>query len=219
MGRGGPRASADDRRRRVVPASIRSVDRGRRAADVRRRGASAHSGRRDGRSLDPRQAVPRRLGAPPRRVRFALRQRVDMGTDADRAHRAHRHARCARSEGVVRADRRARRRARRARRASPGDEDDGRAIRHGANDRRGARAKPAGIERATALFVRHARGSGAHDGRREALFRRLFECNRHDRAERHRPRRADLRAAVDLNQALRAASALRIRAFSPSCCP
>ena len=40
---------------------------------------AAHSRRRDRRRADPRQAVARRLGPAPRRIRLAARQRVDVG--------------------------------------------------------------------------------------------------------------------------------------------
>ena len=135
MGRSGARRAAVAGRHRIVPAAVRPVDARRRAADVHRRGAAAHSRCGHRRRADPRQARARRLGAPPRRVRFAARQRIDLGTDADRPADAHRPRRRARSARLVRALRRARRRAGRAARRAAGDEGDGRAVRARPHDR------------------------------------------------------------------------------------
>ena len=74
-------------KRTGLDAFMRQYDlssRGRRAADVRGRSAAAHSRRADRRQADPRQARRGRLEEAPRRSRFAVRQRVDLGPDADR---------------------------------------------------------------------------------------------------------------------------------------
>ena len=71
-------------RDRRLPAGIRAVlARGRRA-DVPRRGAAAHPRRRHRRPADPRQDRRGRLAAPSRPFRLAVRQRLDLGADADR---------------------------------------------------------------------------------------------------------------------------------------
>ena len=77
------------RQRRRLHPGIRSFHRGRRGADVPRRGVAARAGCRDGRPADPRQDRSGRLGQPQRQVGLAVRQRFHLGADADRARHPH----------------------------------------------------------------------------------------------------------------------------------
>ena len=138
-GRGGAQGACGQDRARRVPAAIRPVLAGRRDPDVPRRGAAAHSRRRDGRPADRRQVARRRLGQPPRRQPVAVRQRLDLGPDA---HGPHRAARPERRCGTRRRDepcRRPRRRTGGADRDAPGDAHHGAPVRDGAHHEGGAR--------------------------------------------------------------------------------
>jgi RHH-type transcriptional regulator, proline utilization regulon repressor / proline dehydrogenase / delta 1-pyrroline-5-carboxylate dehydrogenase len=84
LGRGRARAA---RRAAVpgrVPAGIRALEPGGHRAHVHRRGAAAHSGRRDRRSADRRATCQRRLVGAFRQIGVAVRQCLDLGPDADR---------------------------------------------------------------------------------------------------------------------------------------
>ena len=83
-GGAGPRGRRRSARGRGVPARIQPQHARRHHADVPGRGAAADPGRRDQRPADPRQAQRRRLGAAARAERIAVRQRLDLGPDADR---------------------------------------------------------------------------------------------------------------------------------------
>ena len=127
------------------------------------------------------------LGAPSRPFRIAVRQRLDLGADADRAAVACRAGR-ARSRSALRRFV--------ARSGEPvcapgGDRRDahpGRPVRHGPHDRGGARARTRARAARLPPFLRHARRGGAHDGRRRALPRRLRQRDRRDRPRRRRGR-------------------------------
>ena len=196
----------------ALSARIRAVLAGGRGAAVPRRGAAAHTRRRDRRPADPRQARRGRLGAPSRPFRLGLCQRLDLGVDADREAAA-----CAA------------RSARSARRAAPlcrplgraggapgGDRGDAHPrppVRHGAHHRGGARPRARGRAAGLPPFLRHARRGGAYRCRCGALSRRL--SGRHRRDRRLRGGAAVGRGAGHLGQAVGLAPALRDGAARP----
>ncbi len=198
---------------RVVHARVRPFQRRGRAADVRGRGAAAHSRRRDGRQADPRQARRGRLEEACRRQRIAVRQRLDLGPDADRppgrpgrgdAQQLHRRAQ---------APDRPRRRAGRAPGGAPGDAHHGSSVRDGPDHRGGAGPRRAQGQPGLSLFIRHARRGGADPGRRGPLPAGLSRRDRCARPARTVARRA--RRAVDLGQAVGDPPALRRRQPRP----
>ncbi len=150
--------------RRLVAGIHAVLARGRRA-DVPRRSLAAHPRFRHGRPPDPRQDRRRRLATSSRPFRLAVRQRLDLGLDADRAPAAARP----RWAGGRRRSRhhfaplcRAIERAGVAAGGDRGDAHPGRPVHHGADDRGGAGA---GRERRAAglpAFLRHARRGGPH---------------------------------------------------------
>ena len=93
--RGGRRPGAGRRRARAprraalsgcVSAGVRLVESGGHRPHVHRRGAAAHSRRCDRRPADRRAARHRRLVGACRQIRIAVRQCLDLGSDADRGH-------------------------------------------------------------------------------------------------------------------------------------
>ena len=153
--------------------------------------------------------------APSRAQRIAVRQRLDLGADADRPRRAlGRRRRRGPARGVLRPAGRALRRAGDPPGGDPGDAHPGPPVRHGPHHRGGAGA---GAERGEArlpLLLRHAGRGGAHRGRRRALLRRLRRRHRRHRRGRGRAA-APIDGAGHLGQAVGAASALRVRAARP----
>ena len=191
----------------VFPASIRPLDAGGRAADVRRGSAAAHTGRGDGGSADPRQAFAGRLAKASRAEPVAAGERFDMGPDAHGEAHADRRRCRGRSGLVVRARSRARRRAGGPRRPAPGDENHGGAVRDGAHHRRSAGAEPLRRKFAVSIFVRHARRILLERCGRCALSIGVRRRHRRDRP-RARVRRRRVRAAEHFGQAVGAAPAL-----------
>ena len=124
-------------RRRGVDPRIFAVEPGGRGADVPRRGAVAHSGRRDARRADPRQALARRLARACRSEPVAVRQRRHLGPGADRPSGDDNQ----RAGFVGGADppHRPQRRADHPRRRRRRHAAHGRAVRHRPHDRRGDR--------------------------------------------------------------------------------
>ena len=192
------------KRRRGADLRIFAVEPGGRGADVPRRGAAAHSRRRDPRRADPRQAVARRLARPCRKQPVAVRQRRDLGPRADRAPRGD----VERADAQRRADpsHSPQRRAdhpsgRRRRHAAHGP-----TVRHRPHHRGGDQREPRARGARLHLLLRHAGGSGDNRRVRGALSRRIRA-----RRPRHRPSLAqarDLRGPRHLDQALGAPSAL-----------
>ena len=80
----GPSDETPPGRGRKLPAGIRSLDARGPGADVPGRGAAAHARRGDPRPADRREDRLGRLGRAPRPVRQPVRQRLDLGADADR---------------------------------------------------------------------------------------------------------------------------------------
>ena len=134
---GGGRPRGAERARRVS-AQVRPVLAGRRDPDVPGRGAAAHPGRRHRGPADRRQDPRRRLGVHLGRQRVAVRQRIDLGPDADRADRVAR--RRARRAGASSRGSSTARRAGGARRDAAGHAHHGSPVRDGPDHRRGARA-------------------------------------------------------------------------------
>ena len=169
--RGAPRTPRQRRDRRVS-ARICAVLARRGRPPVPRRGLAAGARRGDGRPADPRQDRRGELGKPSRPVRIDLRQRLDLGVDADRPAAARR------TGGALLARRAApsRRPLGRAGGAPGGDRRDAHPrppVRHRAHDRGGDRARPRGRAPRLPAFLRHARRGGAHRGRCRALLRGL----------------------------------------------
>ena len=97
---------------------------------------------------------------------------------------------------------------------------DGRAVRDGPHDRRGARARARAEHATLPPLVRHARRGGAHRRRRGALPRTRTPTRSTPIGAHGADRGDDVVArAVDLGQALGAASALRVSRSASACWP
>ncbi len=179
---------------------------GGRGADVPGRGAAAGARRRDDGRPDPRQDRAARLVGAFGRIRLDLRQRLDLGADADgpRAgggrgrHRAHaaRHGAPAGRAGDPHAP------------SAAAMREMGEQFVLGRTIDEARAARPADDGEGLSLLLRHAGRGGAHRGRRQALSPCLSRtpslsldsgCDQH----RHRPQ------SGHLGQAFGAASALR----------
>ena len=143
-----------------------------------------------------------RLGVASRRRRVAVRECIDLGSDAHRAHRAAERRGSARSARLRGAHRRTHRRAGAARRVPAGHAHHGPSVRHGPHDRGGARALAQRGESRVPAFVRHARRGGADARRCRALSRGLSQGDRGRRS-------APCNGAADRG----------VRRASPSSCP
>ena len=202
----GPRARAGPGRDRRIHAAVRPGQRGRRAADVRGRGAAAHPRPGHHRPPDPRQAGRGRLEAPHGPVRVAAGQRLHLGPDADRAAGGPGRRHQARRARRLQARDRPRGRAGDPAGGAPGDADHGPPVRDGAHDWRRPGAQPQGRQRQVPLFIRHARRGGDDRAGRGPLPGGLPQGDRRDR--RHRPVQGRDFRAVDLGQAVGPAPAL-----------
>ena len=154
---------------------------------------------------------------PSRPFRIAVRQRLDLGADADRTavaarpHRAGRRRSRGRSAPLCRA-------VERAGVAPGGDRRDahpGRPVRHGTHDRRGAGARPRGRAARLPPFLRHARRGGPHDAGRGALPRRLRGRDR-ARSARRRAASASRRPPAFRSSCRRCTRATRWRSANAS---
>ncbi|MCY1175206.1 hypothetical protein D9M73_154350 [compost metagenome] len=172
------------------------------------RSPAARARRRDRRRADPRQAVRRRLAAPPRpeRQRAGQLRRLGSGDDRQGGHPGQPHRR-----PTVERHRQAGAALRRAgdpRRDEPGDEADGQAVRPRSHHFRSFEERPSVPRAGLHLLLRHAWRGRTDRSRRREVHGRLPQGHRHRRcraAGRSGP------APVDLDQALRTAPALRSR--------
>lgn len=165
---GGARRPQRQGRAGRLPARVRAVEPGGHRADVPGRGPAAHPRLRDGGPADPRQDRRCGLAAPPGRQRIRLRQRIDLGPDADRPAGA-----AGRGAGPWRRAEAAGQPGRRA--GDPRGGDCGHAhprpaVRHGPHDRRGADARTAGRAGGIPPLLRHVGGGGADGGRCRPLL-------------------------------------------------
>ena len=176
-----------------------------------RRGAAAHSRRRDARRADPRQALARRLARACRSEPVAVRQRRHLGPGADWPARNDNQR--AGSVGGADPPHRPQRRADHPRRRRRRHAAHGRAVRHRTHDRRGDRKQPRARSARLHVLLRHAGRSGDHRRGRGALSRRIRA-----RRPRHRPGLASsrhLRRGRHLDQAFGAPSALSAHQARP----
>ncbi len=217
--RGAP-AAPRRRRDRCVPRRIRAVLAGGHRADVPRRGAAAHSRRGDRRPPDPRQARAGRLGAASRPFAVALRQRLDLGADADRPAGADEPAEqdwgAVLRRLVARSGEPVMRQA-----VTAAMRILGAPVRHGPHHRGGAGARRAGREAGLSPFLRHAGRGGAHRRRcralcRRAIARRSPPSARTSRRRRPAPRRRASRSSS--RRSIRATRKRSARACCASCC-
>ena len=176
-----------------------------------RRGAAAHSRRRDARRADPRQALARRLARACRSEPVAVRQRRHLGPGADRP--AGDDNQRAGSVGGADPPHRPQRRADHPRRRRRRHAAHGRAVRDRTHDRRGDRKQPRTRSARLHVLLRHAGRGGDHRRGRGALSRRI-----RTRRPRNRPSLASsrhLRRGRHLDQAFGAPPALSAHQARP----